>query len=286
MPAFVPPLCGATRPATAARLEVFRLRVNARGNWIIARLTTDSGVQGIGDASQGGADEDVVTYLERFFQLLKGRSVHDIEWLRNKVEPQIAQDGLRAAVAQSALEQCLWDIRGKLFGVPVYDLLGGRVQEKIRNYANINRSTDPRTPEGFARMAERAIAAGFDAVKLAPFDDMPRDLSDHGRIEEFTKLGIARAAAVRQAIGPKNDLLVDVHSHLDVERGIDLAHRLETLKLFWLEEITPANPVENLAAVHRAAKMPIAGGELIHGVKGFYPYIAGNAVDIVMPDPK
>ena len=228
----------------------------------------------------------MAAYLERFFQLLKGRSVHDIEWLRQAAEPEIAQDGLRAAVAQSALEQCLWDIRGKLFGVPVYDLLGGRLREKIRNYANINRSTDPRTPEGFARMAERAIAAGFDAVKLAPFDDMPRDLSDRARIEEFTKLGIARAAAVRHAIGPKNDLLVDVHSHLDVERGIDLARRLEPLKLFWLEEVTPANPVENLAAVHRAAKMPVAGGELIHGVKGFYPYIAGNAVDIVMPDPK
>ena len=282
----LPSLRGAPRQATIARLEIFRLKVNARGNWIIARLTTDSGVQGIGDASQGGADEDVAAYLDRFFQLLKGRSVHDIEWLRQAAEPEIAQDGLRAAVAQSALEQCLWDIRGKLFGVPVYDLLGGRVQQKIRNYANINRSTDPRTPEGFARMAERAIAAGFDAVKLAPFDDMPHDLSDRGRIEEFTKLGIARVAAVRQAIGSNNDLLVDVHSHLDVERGIDLAHRLEPLNLFWLEEITPANPVANLAAVHRAAKMPIAGGELIHGVKGFYPYIAGNAVDIVMPDPK
>ena len=72
-------------------------------------------------------------------------------------------------------------------------------------------------------------------MKLAPFDEMPRDLSDGARIEEFTRLGIASATAVRRAIGPKADLLIDVHSHLDVPRGLDLARRLEPLNLFWLE---------------------------------------------------
>jgi galactonate dehydratase len=135
-------------------------------------------------------------------------------------------------------------------------------------------------------MAGRAVSAGFDAVKLAPFDEMPRDLSDPKVIEDFTKIGIDRAQAVRQAVGPKRDLLIDVHSHFDVPRGQELARRMEPLNLFWIEEVTPAEPVENLAAVHRAAKMQTAGGELILGVKGFYPYIRGQAVDIVMPDPK
>src|SRR6266699_2624977 len=70
-----------------------------------------------------------------------------------------------AAIALSGLEQALWDIRGKVFSVPVYDLFGGLLHPKIRNYANINRSTDTRSTEGFASMAERAVAAGFDAVK-------------------------------------------------------------------------------------------------------------------------
>jgi galactonate dehydratase len=266
--------------------EIFRVKVNRRGNWTVVRLQTSAGVTGIGDASQSGEDSATPRFLQRFFELMKGRSIYDIEWFRGAAQPEIARGGAPAAVAASALEQALWDIRGKVHSVPTYEFFGGRIQPRIRNYANINRSTEPRTPEGFARMAEKAVQSGFDAVKLAPFDEMPRDLSDGARIEEFTRLGIACATAVRRAIGPKADLLIDVHSHLDVERGLDLARRLEPLNLFWLEEVTPAVPLENLARINREAAMPTAGGESIHGVKNFYQYIVGKAVDVVMPDVK
>ena len=129
-------------------------------------------MHGIGEASHG-KDELVVTLLRRFFDRLKGRGIFEIEWLRQAVKPEIAEYGVSAAVALSGLEQCLWDIRGKVFGVPVYQLLGGQLRDRIRNYANINRSTEERTLAGFAAMAEKAVAAGFDAIKLAPFDDMP-----------------------------------------------------------------------------------------------------------------
>ena len=92
--------------------------------------------------------------------------------------PEAERSRLPAAVAMSAIEQCMWDMQGKAFGVPTYDLFGGQIQPRIRQYANINRSTDPRTPQSFAEMAGRAVAAGFDAVKWRPFDEMPRDLSD------------------------------------------------------------------------------------------------------------
>lgn len=274
--------------ATVTGLEIFRVKVNRRGDWVIARVRTSVGVMGIGDASQSGDDGSMARFLRQFFDGLKGRSVYDIEYLRGMGMAEAHKSGRAAAVAMGALEQCLWDIQGKMAGVPVYDLLGGRIQERIRVYANINRSTEARTPEGFAAMAKRAIENGFDAVKLAPFDEMPRKLSDAQVIEKFTRQGIERARAVRQAIGEKRDLLVDVHSHLDVARGCELVKRMEPLRLFWIEEVTPARPVENLAAVRRAAagKMRTAGGESILGVQGFYPYIRGEAVDVVMPDPK
>ncbi len=271
---------------TISGLEIFRVKVNRRGDWVIARVRTSAGVTGIGDASQSFDDVRITAFLKQFFEQMKGRSIYEIEYLRSIGMPEAEHSKLPAAIAMSALEQCLWDIRGKVFGVPAYDLFGGRIQQRIRMYGNINRSTDPRTPEGFAEMAGRAVAAGFDAVKLAPFDEMPRDLSNTAVIEEFTKRGIACAQAVRKKIGPKRDLLIDVHSHLDLKRGLDLARRLEPLNLFWLEEVTPAVPVENLAAINREAKMPTAGGETILGVKGFYPYIKAEAVDIVMPDVK
>src|SRR3989442_14268076 len=142
---------------TVTGLEVFNVKVNVRGNWMLTRLSTSAGITGIGDASHGGADEERMRYLKLFFELLKGRTIYDIEWLRSKAEPEILKDGrfASAAIALSGLEQALWDIRGKAFGVPVYELFGGLLHPQIRNYANINRSTDPRTPEGFASMAER-----------------------------------------------------------------------------------------------------------------------------------
>lgn len=272
---------------TVTGLEIFVVKVNARGNWILPRLSTSAGITGIGDASQFSADDERIRYLKLFFERIKGRSIFDIEWLRMQAEPEILKGRPGAASpALSGIEQCLWDIRGKVFGVPAHDLFGGLLLPKIRNYANINRSTEVRDPAGFAAMAERAIAAGFDAVKLAPFDDMPRDLSNAAQVEQFTKLAIARADAVRKAIGPTRDLLVDVHSHLDLPRGLELLKRMEHLNLYWLEEVTPPRPVSMLAEINEAAKMPTAGGEAIYGVKGFYPYIAAKAVDIAMPDVK
>jgi galactonate dehydratase len=271
---------------TVTGLETFQVRVNRRGDWIIPRLQTSAGVTGIGDASQSQNDQRMLAFLSQFFSALKGRSVSDIEYLRNIGMAEAQRSGMPAAVAMSALEQCLWDISGKVLGVPVSSFFGGSINSRIRLYANINRSTDPRTPEGFAAMARRAVEAGFDAVKLAPFDEMPRNLSDANVIEDFTKRGIECARAVREGIGPKVDLLIDVHSHLDVQRGRELVQRMQPLNLFWIEEVTPADPVENLAAVRRASKIRTAGGESILGVKGFYPYIRGEAVDVVMPDPK
>jgi galactonate dehydratase len=276
---------GASR-LTVSGLEVFRVKVNRRGNWTLIRLQTSGGLTGIGEASHSGKDEANLEFLQQFFALVKGRSIYDVEWLRNVTAPVVAQHGAPASVAASALEQCLWDIRGKASGVPTYELFGGRIQPRIRNYANINRSTEDRTPDGFARMAEKAVSDGFDAIKLAPFDEMPRGLKDPATIEEFTQAGIACAAAVRQVIGPKRDLLIDGHSHFDRQHGLDLAERLASLNLFWLEEVTPANPVEDLAAINHAAKMPTAGGESIYGVHGFYPYIRADAVKVVMPDVK
>ncbi len=281
--ALAPAASAIGRPKVAVEeLEVFRVKVNHLGDWILIRLRA-SGLTGVGDASHGGRDERVIALLHKFFNLLKGRSIYETEWLRQAVQPEVAKQGRPAAVAFSALDQCLWDIRGKLFGVPVCDLLGGRVQNRIRNYANINRSTTDRSPSGFAAMAGEAVRAGFDAVKLAPFDDMPRGGSP-AEIARFTELGIERARAVRQAIGRDRDLLIDAHNHFDVKGGLELVERLEPLNLYWLEEVT--RPVHDLALINKAAKMKTAGGESIYGMKGFFPYVAAGAVDILMPDIK
>jgi galactonate dehydratase len=266
-------------------LETFRVYVNRRGNWILFRLQTDAGITGIGDASHGGRDNaKVISLGQQFFEAIRGHSIFDLELLRKALHPEVAKTGRPASVALGGLEQCLWDLQGKALGLPCYKLFGGMLHRKIRNYANINRSTDDRTPDGFARGAEGAVKAGFDAVKLAPFDGMASQKAPAAEFERDTQLGIDCIAAVREVMGAERDVLVDAHSHFDKKRGIELAKRLEPYNLFWLEEVS--RPLENLTAINEAAPMPTAGGESLFGVERFYTYIAAGAVDIVMPDIK
>ncbi|MFN0171233.1 MAG: mandelate racemase/muconate lactonizing enzyme family protein [Bryobacteraceae bacterium] len=269
---------------TIRRVEVFTIPVNHRGDWLIVRVTTSGGITGIGDASQGHADAQTLAALRKYVDLLSGGDLFGIERLRTAAMAS-KPFGRSEACALSAIEQCLWDIRGKLFDLPVSELLGGRLRGRIRNYANINRSTVDRSPRGFAAMAERAVKAGFDAIKMAPWDDMPHP-AGAAEIERVTQLGIDRAAAVRAVLGPSRDLLLDAHSHFSLEKGLELARRAEFLNLYWLEEVTPAEPAASLARINREARMRTAGGESIFGVEGFYRYIAAQCADIIMPDIK
>ncbi len=265
-------------------LEVFRVRVNRRGDWMLFRLHTSAGVTGIGDASHGGRDDRVQQIARQFFDAVRQKTIFDIEALRAAALPEIQRTGRPAAVALGGLEQCLWDLQGKVLNLPCCHLFGGLLHRRIRNYANINRSTEDRTPNGFAKIAESAVRAGFDAIKLAPWDGMPRMDAAPEAVEKATRLGIDCAAAVHQVLGPRGDLLLDAHNHFNLQRGLDLARRLEPLNLFWLEEVT--RPFDDLAVINRAAKMPIAGGESLFSVKAFHRYIAAGAADILMPDIK
>ena len=268
---------------TVTGLEVFRVHVNRRGNWVIPRIQTSAGVTGIGDASHAGRDDPQIAKLHEYVELMKGRSIYDIEWLRRKVHPDFPTHQRATSCALSGIEQALYDIQGKVAGVPTYQLFGGKLCDTVRNYANINRSTDERTPEGFEAMARSAVDAGFDAIKMASFDGL-RTKEAVAEREVFTQLGIDCATAVRAVLGDGGDLLVDAHSNFDLEKGLELVKRLEPLNLFWVEEVS--RPLENLAAINEAASMPTAGGESLFGLEPNWRYIAANAVDILMPDVK
>ncbi|MCU0245175.1 MAG: mandelate racemase/muconate lactonizing enzyme family protein [Bryobacter sp.] len=263
---------------TVAALEVFRVRVNRRGNWTLVRLRTKEGLAGIGEASHGGNDERTIQALRGFYQRLEGRSAADILAFLRGARAEAKQQGRNAVCAMSALEMCLWDIAGQAAGIPCHQFFGGKLNAALRNYANINRCTEERTPDGFAASARRAVEAGYDAIKLAPFDGMPK-----GGDEPFTQKGLASLRAVREAIGPERDLLVDGHHHLSLPRGLQLLEEVDPLRLFWMEELTVD---KDLPAIDKAAKMPTAGGENLFGVEGFGPYLRAGSVDIAMPDVK
>ncbi len=260
-------------------MEVLPVTVSERTRWLFVRLSTNVGVSGLGEASAGDPE---IPELEEFYGLL-GESL-SIQAYRRAGLPLAATGGVRAAAAFSAIEQALWDIRGKLLGAPVHELLGGRLRDAVPLYANINRMTKNRVPEGFAKSAALACDAGFQAVKAAPFDGFPSLQAPLETIEAATIEGIDAMLAIREAVGEDVAIKVDCHSAFDFSRSVSVAERFRPARLDWFEEPLPIDDVEGMAALRDSIDQRLAGGERRFGLQGFLPLITTRAVDVLMPD--
>lgn len=274
--------------------ELLPVRASARTVWLIVRLRTDVGATGIGEASDAFGfanttrqDADrMQAELRAFFSLVEGRSPFDIEAYRQRAAAAVERGGLVSATAFSAIEQAHWDLAGKLLGVPSFTFFGGRVRPTVPVYANVNRATNPRTPAGFAAAARAAVADGFRAVKAAPWDGFPPPGSSPAAIGAAVDAGIAATVAMREAIGPDVDLMVDCHSFFDVPLAVAVAARLEPQRLAWYEEPVPPERLEETVEIRRRIRQPMAGGEVLFGISGFAALCRRQAVNVIMPDVK
>lgn len=275
------------------RIELIPVRATERTVWLFVRIHTDAGLTGLGEASDafGFANttrenaETMRNELDRFFALIAGRSPLDVEAYR-QAGFAMAREGLVPATAFSSIEQAMWDLAGKTLNVATYVLFGGKVRDTLPVYANVNRATNPRTPDGFAQAALRAVADGFTAVKAAPFDGFPSLDSPADTIEAAANTGIASVAAMRQAVGPDVDIMIDCHSSFDVGLAERVARELEPQNLTWYEEPVPPDNVVDTLEIGRRITQPMAGGELLFGMSGFGPLIEDRVFDVIMPDVK
>jgi galactonate dehydratase len=266
-------------------LELIPVRATERTVWLIVRLSTDAGLTGLGEASDafGFAKttkqdaRQMEAALNGFFGLVEGVSPRQIESYVRAAAPVAVAGGLVAATAASAIEQALWDLAGQSLGVPTWSLLGVRRRDRLPVYANINRASKPRTPQGFADTARRAVEEGFRAVKAAVFDGYPK---------QTVEAGIDCMFAIRDAVGPQVAVMVDCHAFFDVPLAQEVARRLEPCNLSWYEEpVLPENTVDTLA-IKSGIRQKMAGGELLFGTPGFEPLCKAHAVDLIMPDVK
>lgn len=271
------------------RLEVVRVGVNHRGDWLFVRLWTDEGISGIGEASHGGrAGRDAVVsavLTEQCAPVLIGRDPREVVSATAALWP--IGTGRAGTTAVSACEQALWDLAGQAANLPVHQMLGGAVRTRIPLYANINRATTDRTPDGFAAKARAAVSAGFPAVKLAPFDGMSQPRIQERDQQARLQRGLDCVAAVREAVGPEVEVFVDCHSMFDVPSALRVADELRTLGVTWFEEPLPDHDLEGLARVRAATPdLQLIGGEERFGLEGFWPYLKAGLWDAIMPDVK
>jgi galactonate dehydratase len=254
------------------------VHVNHRGDWVFITIETDAGLTGIGEMRAGKNYEPQLKAARGMLDALKGRDPREIGQIYRDLH-EGARD--RAdGFAISGIEPALWDILGKSLDAPVYRLLGGSNEAEIRLYANINRATTERTPEGFAAKAAEAVRQGFDAVKLAPFDGLP------GNVDSASEAGngIECMEAVREAIGPDTDLLIDCHSRFTVNGAIEVADVLRPLNLYWFEQPTPETDRAACLEAKARCGMTTAGGEQRMFREDWTEVFEHDTMDVIMPD--
>jgi galactonate dehydratase len=256
---------------------------------LFVKIYTNQDIWGCGE----GVDAISGTYhlVQNLGRRLRGQNplnVHRIfEEIRRAGFFGGAQSGMYVAVL-SAIETALWDLTGKALNLPVYQLLGGKFRDKIRVYSDtaLYRSNNP-APKEFADSAINAVKMGFNAIK---FDiDQAGDPNRFDRYNWTASQGelqrmYDQLAAVREAVGTKIDIAVDMHGRYDLNTALAVSKRVEPLNLLWLEEPIPAENVEAYRMVSQETSTPIAAGENIYLAYGFRKLLEIGGVDAVMPD--
>ena len=213
------------------------------GRWesVFVQVDTDEGITGFGEATNWPCGGSLLggRALEMASDALVGEDPADIERLWHKLYRRytyLGSRGLPTALI-SGVDIALWDIKGKALGRPVWDLLGGKLRDRVRLYAN-GWFTGCRTPEEYARAArEVMLPAGHTACKLDPFLEMSQYFFGfvNGQISaEGEEAGYDIVAAVREAVGPRHEILIDAHGNFDVPKAIRLANNLfEQSRIGW-----------------------------------------------------
>jgi galactonate dehydratase len=253
-----------------------------RKNLIFVKVETDEGIHGWGEAySQYDRDRAVVAQLESLGPYMVGRNPFDIKhFTQFAFDDYAARRGsVELFCAISGIEQALWDIVGKACNQPVYNLLGGKCRDKIRVYAN-GWGYQLKEPSDYARAAEKVVAQGWTALKFDPLPApwrtwIPKEQED--RAVRITK-------AIRDAVGPDVDLLIDQHRRLAPMHAIRLDKRLAEFNMYWMEESCQAEFPDELAQVRREIGIPVVIGEATYTKTGFRPLLEKRAADILNPD--
>jgi galactonate dehydratase len=249
-------------------------------NWLFAKVLTDEGTYGIGEGTLNYFGKTVETAIHELKPLILGMSPFQVEIISQRLIRDVYTDGAQVHMcAVAAIEIACWDIIGKACGQPIYNLWGGRCHDKLRAYAN-GWYRGPRTPESFHEKARDVVRRGYTALKFDPFGDnwrmtTPRDFD----------LTIDIVRAVRDAVGPHVDILVEGHCRFNVATALQFAQALAPMRPAWFEEPVPHTNIGAMVEVARHSPVPIATGECLSNKQQFAELLKHDVVSIYQPEP-
>ena len=283
-------------------IDVMELKPRNDKNWrpIVCRVNTDEGLYGYGEAAMAygiGASAAFGMIRDMAGSVIgMDPLANEVVWDKLYKATFWGQNGGPVVFsAISAIDIALWDIKGKYFNVPVSTLLGGKRREKLRSYASQLQfrwgdGIDPVfATEDYAAAARQAVDDGYDAIKIDFFtydrdgrfltsEDTTRLLKPY-----YIDLVEERIAAVRTAIGPEVDIIIECHAFTNTQSAIQIGKRAEKYNIFCYEEpITPNPKLTKLVAEN--VNIPIASGERIYTRMGYVPYFENGSLALIQPD--
>jgi L-alanine-DL-glutamate epimerase-like enolase superfamily enzyme len=254
--------------------------------WVLIKVRTDTGLVGIGEAYHGAGVHQIAVD-DRLTRSIIGQDPRNVDKLFRDMMACMSASGFYQGAVMSAIsgiEMALWDITGQSLGCPIWQLLGGKFRDRIRAYIDCHEGEED-TPEGWVATAKAAESRGFDAIK---FDIDPRPSRRDSYNRNISNEDIAHfinvITAVRDALDPNTDLLVDAHWRYAPPDILKVAKAFESLNLLWLEDPIPPENIDAMAKVTRSTTTPICTGENFYTRHGFRDLIQKQAADIISPD--
>lgn len=251
-----------------------------RTNWVFVKVETDAGIHGIGEATLEYRELTLVQAIKEMERNLIGRDPHEIEAIWHECYRETYfRGGPINMSALAGIEMALWDIKGKDLGVPVYQLLGGRVRDRVPCYAN-GWFSPAIEPEEFAEKARATVDRGFAGLKWDPFGKSYLNISK----EELRK-AMRCIEAVVEEVGDEVEIFVEAHGRFNVHSAVKIGQALEDYDITWFEEPVPPDNLEALAEVKNRLRVPIAAGERIYSRWDYQRFFHLRCADFVQPDP-
>ncbi len=261
------------------RMKITKVEPILTGNEVFLRIETDAGIVGYGDGTNNFIPYSSEGMLKDLIPYLIGEDQERIEYLwQSCFRRRFYRGGPATGAAISAIDMALWDIKGKAYGVPVYQLLGGLARTKVRVYGAVTGNTAAEA----VQQAKQRVSRGITAIRFRAFHSYDAiDLHDHKLAVEQQ---IEYLAAIREAVGDRIDLILECHGRYDPQWAIELARRAEPYKPFLIEDpIRHENP-QALAQVRAGTRIPLATGERYHNKWEFRETIMNSYVNYLRPD--
>jgi len=250
-----------------------------RTNWVFVKVMTDEGIYGVGEATLEMRELTVAAAVKELERYLVGRDPHNIEgFVHDAYRDAYWRGGVVLMSALAGVEMALWDIKGKALGVPVYQLLGGKMRDSVPCYAN-GWFTGAKQPAEFAVKAKEAVKKGFKALKWDPFGSAYMNLTR----QEY-KTAIKCIEAVSEAAGDDVELLIEGHGRFNIPTAIRMGRELENFNVMWFEEPIPPDNLKGIAEVKNRIRVPVAAGERLYSRWDYRNFFEERSADFVQSD--